>query len=193
MHHPSPFYALLEGAKPFRLIFPSIDGIGPYWGDDGQLVHQPVDELASEEIEAVQLGPACFRLACRCEGPFSGLRLHWGDEFTATPASGGSLTLTRVVTPQPYVHHRFLGSTSFSNDMPAAKLVHDLGGGWETVAVGILTLTVPAEHSEEFQCRLASTGIMNGATPLTGLAPVLPLDVPSPAPEAFAPVPPKTC
>jgi hypothetical protein len=168
MHHASPFYALLEGAKPFKLTFPTNDSIGPYWGHDGELVRQPTDELASEEIQAVQIRSDHFRLTCRSEGPFSGLRLHWTDEFAAITVTGGSLTLTRVMTPQYYVHHRFLSSTSVSNDHPAATLGHELGGGWGSIAAGVLTLSVPATHSAEFMRRMSEAQLAPGVAFLTG-------------------------
>ena len=97
------------------------------------------------------------------EGPFSCLRLHWGDEFIATTAEVGSLSLVSVVVPRPYVHHRFLAPTVGNNDLPEAAFVHELGGGWESVAGGVLTLSVPAARSSEFLMRLAVAGIAPGA------------------------------
>lgn len=114
-------------------------------------------------IEAVQLGPDHFRLVFRSDGPFSPLRLHWGDEFIATPRDDGALTLIRVLTPQPYAHYRLLISGGFGRDAPAAMLVHEMGGGWEPVAGGILTFTVPAARSELFAKRMAASGVTPGA------------------------------
>lgn len=160
---PSPFYDLFEGAEPLMLVFPACDCAGPFWDDEGNLVRQPDDEMAGERIEAVRLGPVHYRLACRSDGPFSCLRLYWGDEFYASTAGDGSLTLTRVVVPRPFAHHRFLTSAPFGNDTPAAMLVHELGGGWEAVAGGMLTMSVPAVRSTELLRRLAEEHCAPGA------------------------------
>ncbi len=137
------------------LVFPACDFAGPFWDDAGELIRQPGDELAGERIEAVRLAPQHYRLACRSDGPFSCLQLYWGDEFYASTAGDGSLTLNRVAMPRPFAHHRFLTSAPFGNGMPAATLVHELGGGWEAVAGGMLTISVPTEQSDEFLCRFA--------------------------------------
>lgn len=156
--HPSAFYNLFDGARRVTLAFPVTDSIGPFWDEDGALLHSPGDTLAQEDIEAVQIGGDHYRLACRSDGPFSVLRLHWGDEFiTENNARLGLLRLVRVVMPQPYMHHRILVSEQLQNDQPAARLAHELGGGWETVAVGQLTLTVPASRAAEFLRRMGNT------------------------------------
>lgn len=103
-----------------------------------------------------------YRLAYRSDGPFSCMRLNWGDEFYAGTAGDGSLTLTHVVMPQAFVHQRFLTSAPFDNDMPVARLIHELGGGWEAVAGGILTITVPAGRLLEYQRLMTVAGIKTG-------------------------------
>ena len=159
MDVPSTFHALFEAATPFTLSFPAIDGVGPTWREDGELIGALGDEHATEGIEAVEIGPGQYRLVCRSAGPFSGLRLHCGDEFIATAGARSLLTLTGVMAPQPYAHQRFLTPTTFSNQHPAADLVHELEGGWESVAGGMLTLTVSAARSAEFLRRMTEAGI----------------------------------
>lgn len=150
MHSPSPFYDLFQDAKRYTLSFPTTDLSGPYWDDDGEIIRCFDSELEVEDIEAVRIQGGHYRLAERCSGPFSILRLHWGDEFLATIDCDGRLNLLRVVMPQPFVHHRFVTSSPFNNDHPTAALLHKLGGGWEAVAGGVLTLTVPAACATEF-------------------------------------------
>ena len=84
-------------------------------------------------------------------GPFSGLSLSWGDEFNADKGEDGTLRLTSVCMLRLYVHFRLLTSGGFSNDHQLAQHLHSLGGGWEAVAGGVLTLTVPAERASHLQ------------------------------------------
>jgi len=49
-------------------------------------------------------------------GPFSRLRLYWGDEFNAGKGVDGTLRLTSVCVSRPYTHFRFLTSGGFRND-----------------------------------------------------------------------------
>lgn len=154
MRTESPFYSQFDGAVPYTLVFPGVDHVGPCWNQDGEIVRQPADEPVDEMIEAVHLGPEHYRLACRSDGPLSGLMLFWGDEFIASAGVGDVLTIRRVLMPRAYAHHRLLTRGEFNNDRPEALLVHELGGGWETVARGMLTLTVPSARSEEFLRRM---------------------------------------
>lgn len=157
----SPFYDQLTGAEKFSLIFPlERDCVGPDWLDSGDLVRAEDVEPETEIVEAVSLGSDLYRLAERCLGPFSSLRLHWGDEFFADRLQGNTLKLTKVVVPRPFDHYRFLISGGFNNSNPIAELVHEVGGGWETVAVGILTLTVPTLRTKEFQSNMNAAGLM---------------------------------
>ena len=160
---PSPFYDQLFGAEKFRLIFPlARDCVGPDWLESGELVRKNGWEPEIEEIEAVSLGGNRYRLAERCLGPFTSLRLYWGDEFFADRSQGNKLNLTKVVVPRTYEHYRWLISAGFKNENPIAELVHEVGGGWETVAVGMLTLTVPALRVQEFHSRMNAAGLLPG-------------------------------
>lgn len=161
--NPSPFYDQLEGAEKFTLSFPlTRDCVGPDWLESGELVRSKNEGIETEDIEAVCLGENRYRLAERCLGPFTSLRLYWGDEFLADSSTGNTLILTRVVVPRIYEHYRWLISGGFKNEHPIANLVHEVGGGWETVAVGILTLTVPAARSQEFHSRMNAAGLRSG-------------------------------
>jgi hypothetical protein len=159
----SPFYDQLTNAEKFNLVFPlGHDIAGPFWLDSGDLVRLDSSENEAEDIEAVSLGRNRYRLAEQCFGPFSSLRLHWGDEFFAERSQGNTLNLTKVVVPRTYEHYRWLISGGFKNEKPIAELVHEVGGGWETVAVGMLTLTVPAVRAQEFRSRMNAAGLLPG-------------------------------
>jgi len=161
--NPSPFYDQLTGAEKFSLVFPpDQDGAGPYWSESGELVRADDVETEAEDIEAVSLGSNRYRMAERCAGPFSSLRLHWGDEFFADRSEGNTLNLTKLVVPRPYEHFRFLTSYGFKNANPIAEIVHEVGGGWETVGGGVLTLTVPVLRTQEFQSKMNAAGLLPG-------------------------------
>ena len=161
--NPSPFYDQLTGAEKFSLVFPpDRSGVGPCWLESGELVCADDVETEAEDIEAVPLGSNRYRLAERCFGPFTSLRLYWGDEFFADRPQGNTLNLTRVVVPRVYQHYRFMASKGFSNASPIAELVHDVCGGWETVAIGMSTLPVPALRAQEFQSKMSAAGLLPG-------------------------------
>lgn len=159
--NPNPFYDQLTGAENFSLLFPADqDGFGPYWLESGELVRFDGVETEAENIEAVSLGSNRYRLAERCLGPFSCLRLQWGDEFFAFRSNKNSLSLTKLVTPRKFEHFRYLTATGFKDTSLIAEIVHEVGGGWETVAGGMLTLTVPALRAQEFQSKLNAAGLL---------------------------------
>ena len=96
--NPSPFYDQLVGAEKFSLLLPLfVDCAGPSWLESGELGHSGDGEIETEDIEAVSLGGNRYRLAERCLGPFSSLRLHWGDEFFADRLDGNKLKLSKLV------------------------------------------------------------------------------------------------
>lgn len=100
---PSGFYLLVENAADVMLEFPvDDDSGGPFWKDDGQLDLVRCKEWDQEEVGVVPLGGNRYRLAERQLGPFSGLRLYWGDEFNADKGEDGMLRLTSVCVPRPY-------------------------------------------------------------------------------------------
>jgi len=157
---PSDFYHLVDGGVPAVLKFPvDKDQIGPYWEEDGQLVAAHLDNWEEEDVLVAPLGGNRYRLCEAEHGLFSKLLLMWGDEFFASDEQQGVLCLRSVVMPRPFVHFRFITSAPFGNDNALAKDVHAMGGGWETLAGGVLTLTVPAARAEEFQ------RLMQGDTP----------------------------
>lgn len=160
---PSPFYGLFEDGSDAVLEFP-IDGQngGPFWHDDGELDLTRVKEWDQEEVRVVSLGGNRYRLAEQSLGPFSGLRLYWGDEFTADPHPNGVLRLTSVCTPRAYVHFRFLTSSIFNNEHQLAVQLHALGGGWESVAGGMLTLTIPVDRARDLQVLMSENGMLPG-------------------------------
>lgn len=164
---PSAFYGLVEGASDLVLEFP-VDGDsgGPFWNDDGALDLRRCKEWDQEDVGVVSLGGNRYRLAERLMGPFSGLRLYWGDEFTADKAQDNALRLTSVCIPRPYAHFRFLTSGGFNNEHQLARRLHSLGGGWAAVAGGMLTLTVPSEHASELQRLMYDEGLAPGVLPL---------------------------
>ena len=160
--YPSAFYGLVEEATEAVLLFPADgDSGGPFWNERGELDCVRCKDWDEEDVGIVTLGGNRYRLAERLMGPFSGLRLYWGDEFEADQTDDGTLTITSVVVPRRYAHFRFLAS-KFNNDHPLAEHLHAMGGGWETVATGMLTLTVPVEHGPEFQRLMCEEGLAPG-------------------------------
>jgi hypothetical protein len=147
--YPSRFYALFEGSIDVTLHFPVGPEGGPLWDDQGKVDLSRCPEITDEEVSVVDLGAGRYRLAERCYGPFSELRIYWGDEFTAEKQSNGSLILQQVILPRRFQHYRFIRS-GFNNDDPVAGIVHGLEGGWETVAKGMLTITIPRFQANEF-------------------------------------------
>lgn len=149
---PSEFYALLEDATSTRLVYP-VDGKGegPFWDAQGS-IDARCQQWEDEDVSVVILGQGRYRLAEKEFGPFSSLGLHWGDEFFAQDEGDGTLRLLSVAMPRRFTHYRFWACGGrLNNEHPLAELLHGLGGGWECVAQGLLTLTVPVEHSPVFQ------------------------------------------
>ena len=159
--YPSPFYAQFEGASQYRLRYPvDEDDLGPYWLESGELIAGAVGQVW-ERIEAVDLGAGRYRLACKVNAPFSGLRLNWGDEFVAEEVGRNRLQLLRVVTPPAYEHYQLLVPRGFDNENPLARLAHSFGGGWECIAGGMLTLTVPSTRAADFEDAAHQAALMS--------------------------------
>jgi len=150
--HPSPFYALFDDVTESTLCFPTDeDEVGPYWLESGDLDTSQGSSRSCEKVEVVNLGDGKYRLALKSDGPFSGLRLNWGDEFVAEESGKNRLQLLRVVTPPAYKHYQLLVPRGFDNENPLARLAHSFGGGWECIAGGMLTLTVPSTTAADFE------------------------------------------
>lgn len=153
----SPFYDALEGAHEYVLLYPVRTGecVGPHWNEEGALIP---GELEEEDILAVPLGGGRYRLAELCFGPFSGCLLRWGDEFEGD-AEGNTLTLRRVVVPPAYQHYFWVTSGGGDLENTAlGDLLHRYGGGWEVVAGGMLTVSVPVANLEDFENAAAALG-----------------------------------
>ncbi len=164
---PSGFYVLVEDAADAVLEFPADgDSGGPFWNVDGQLDLVRCKEWEQEDVGVVPLGGNRYRLAERRVGPFSGLRLYWGDEFNADKGDDGTLRVISVCVPRPFAHFRFLTSGGFSNEHQLARHLHSLGGGWEAVAGGMLTLTIPSSSAGELQRLMYEGGLALGVLPL---------------------------
>lgn len=160
--YPSPFYGLVEEGTEAVLLYPADgDAGGPFWNERGELDLVRGKDWGEEDVGIVPLGGNRYRLAERLMGPFSGLRLYCGDEFTADQTDDEMLRITSIVVPRRYTHFRFLAS-KFNNDHPLAKHLHAMGGGWEKVASGMLTLTVPAEYGPELQRLMYEEGLAPG-------------------------------
>lgn len=182
--HPSPFYAQLADAQPYLLMYPSSDDQGgPHWLDTGDLIDQEDAGDEQETIAAVPLGKGRYRLAERRDGPFSALRLNWGDEFEAVETEPGILELQRIVMPQPYAHlrcssdldlvperatayampHFTTARIKFNNHHPLAQLVHELQGGWESLPGSVLTFTLPKAKLAVFWQEMQARGLKLGS------------------------------
>jgi hypothetical protein len=148
--HPSPFYSLVEPATQFTLQFPYVHDIDIYERDLHQVGAASPREIVEEPVMLVPLGQDRYRLAERLDGAFSELFMHWGDEFIAEDSGPGSLTFLRMVAPRKFVHFRFITSPGFRSETRVIGHIHRCGGGWETVAGGMLTMTIPVEKEQEF-------------------------------------------
>lgn len=186
---PSPFYAQLAEAQSYLLVYSANDEEGgPHWSDTGDLIAPEDAEVTDESIQAVPLGKGRYRLAARCDGPFSALRLNWGDEFEAEETEPGILKLQRVVMPQHYAHLRCASDADlvpeqataftlpyfttdrikFSNDHPIAQLVHALHGGWESMPGCVLTFTLPKAHLAIFWQEIQARSLKLGSLVVVG-------------------------
>jgi hypothetical protein len=84
----SPFYSLLAGSERFEIFFPcNSDEEGPFWSDDGSVIHYPDGSIQSSTVRLVELGAGRYRLA---ENPIfeAPTKLHWGDELIASQNEG---------------------------------------------------------------------------------------------------------
>lgn len=144
----SPFYCLLEPNFKCVLEYPFLDNLDfstlDFNGEGEQAQWEIVDEL----VLLVPLGDGRYRLAEKLEGPFSALPMSWSDEFFAVEDSHGSLRFRRMASPQKFAHLRLTIAEPFVGDGLASDLIHLHGGGWETVAGGMLTVTVPIEKQQ---------------------------------------------
>lgn len=140
---PSPFYDLFLGARERTLIAP-VDrhGEGPFWDDDGEVQRFEQGELLESVLAVVDLGAGRYRLA---QNPFIGdfTRLAWGDEFHGHEEASGAVRITRIAVPLRFRHERSLIGGRFLPGNPESDTIHALGGGWETIAGGILCVTLP--------------------------------------------------
>ena len=148
--HPSPFYSLVEPATQFTLRFPYVDDIDFYELDSHKDGAASPRELVEEPVMLVPLGQDRYRLAERLDGVFSELSMNWGDEFIAEDSGPGRLTFQRMVEPRKFVHFRLITSPGFRSQTRVIGHIHRCGGGWETVAGGVLTITIPVEGAKEF-------------------------------------------
>lgn len=153
----SSFYSLLSGSERFELIFPcNSDEEGPFWNDDGSLIHYLDGSIQSTTVRLVELGAGRYRLA---ENPIFEVptTLHWGDELNASPNETGELELLSVAAPQRFSHLSTISSPEVALGSSISNKIHELGGGWESVMGGILTITLPAEKWPDFSEWLSKT------------------------------------
>lgn len=145
-----PFYALLDGASSFTLMF-EVDaaGEGPIYQPDGTLAVLIDGQIEEAEVQALHLGDDRYRL---CENnPLQISNMHWGDEFFAVRGDGDRLQLTRVAAPSRFQHVTLVLTGGMDPDGALSRLVHRFGGGWEAFAVGVITITIPAENWDAFE------------------------------------------
>lgn len=151
----SDFYKNLENAQVYSLSFPADqDGIGPYWDESGKLAIEKLACKVDEPVELVKLGNGRYRLAEKSVGPFSSLRLYWGDEFLGKSLGGNEIELLGILVPLKFKHYSFMVSSGFDNENSLARLVHQNSGGWELVAGGMLTISIPIANVMNFENQL---------------------------------------
>ncbi len=145
----SPFYNLLKGAQKYDLEFSVDENFeGPHWNEEGTPITTLTCSSELVSVLAVPLSNGLYRLA---ENPvFEPLTtLNWGDEFQAIEVSSGYLKLTKVVMPMRFLHEHKLISEPLTQGSKLSNKIHELEGGWEIVAGGILTVTLPVENWEK--------------------------------------------
>lgn len=149
----SPFYDLVEVDEQQTTLHYGVDsgGNGPCWDEAGKVLTD-LEGKDQAWVYVHALGDGRYRIVGNDLA--GGLRLTWGDEFYAS-GDGEELTVQAVVLPRRFQSYRFLWS-GMDNDCPQAQLLHELGGGWESLMGGILTLTVPVERADEFEHRLVT-------------------------------------
>ena len=143
------FYELMNDAELYLVSFPcNSDGEGPFWNGHGALEKFPNGYQEHSELMMVHLGNDTYRLAVNpiFQPPST---LHWGDEFFARQDQSNSLEITHVKTNQRFKHTSIL--MHINSDHPMSKKIHELGGGWECVAVGISTISIPQENWKQFR------------------------------------------
>lgn len=153
----SAFYNLFKDYEVLELTFPSnADEEGPFWNDDGSLIVYPDGSIQASTLRVVELENGRYRLA---ENPiFEALTtLFWGDEFVATRHGSNILELTSVVIPQQFKHVSSISSYAITSDSPMSNKIHELGGGWETVMGGLLTISLPVNSWSDFNEWLSTT------------------------------------
>lgn len=146
----SAFYNLFADYEVFELSFPcNADGEGPFWNNDGSLIVYPDGSIQSTNLRVVELENGRYRLA---ENPiFEALiTLFWGDEFVAMRHGSNFLELTSVVIPQQFRHQSYSSSFGITSGSPMSNKIHELGGGWETVMGGLLTISLPSQSWADF-------------------------------------------
>lgn len=146
----SVFYNLFEDYEVFELASPcNAEGEGPFWNDDGSLIVYPDGSFQSTTLRVVDLGSERYRLA---ENPIleAPTTLFWGDEFVATRHENKFLEIKSIVVPQQFKHVSSMSSYGITSDSPMSNKIHELGGGWETVMGGLLTISLPVNSWADF-------------------------------------------
>lgn len=147
--HEHSFYQMLTGAKEFLLSFPvDSNGEGPFWAQDGSLINSPDGYQECSKLMMVDLGNNSFRIA---ENPFleAPTTLHWGDEVFACLSNENTLELTQINANQRFRHMTTV--MRIDAEHPMSKKIHELEGGWECVAGGLVTITIPSNNWDEFE------------------------------------------
>ena len=148
MNTPSPFYAQLEPNVNVVLEYPCVDDVDFTKLQFNSVGEQAGWEAVDELVALVDLDGGLFHLAEKMDGPFSALPMGGGDEFYALESGPGRLRFQRMDSPQRFSHLRLLLSGPFEPECKASELIHRHGEGWEVVAGGMLTATVPVEKEK---------------------------------------------
>ena len=146
----SSFYALLEGANQYQLLIEvNAESKEPTLLPDGTLATSPKNVLLVADISAVPLGGDRYRVSEN--NFFEPHELFWGDEFVAVSEGESKIRLKKVVMPKKFQHITSVCEDSWDPEGEEAKLIHKLGGGWDLVFGGLLTITIPVENWAVFE------------------------------------------
>lgn len=159
IEHNRPFYALLEPAAEFVLRFPYSEDVDSANTEFMGKVANDKNATEDESVALVSLGGCRYRLAEKLDGLFSVLPLNWGDEFFAETIGEHMLKFLNTASPLKYAHFRSLTSTQFTSQELASDLIHRFKGGWEVVAGGMLTISIPVEKVQDFRAEMEQSGL----------------------------------
>ena len=120
----------------------------------------PGNETNPSPFYSLFEGAVRYDLCFPCDDDFGGPHLMSNGDIDADRNKEQSEEPIMVVLPRRFVHWHMIGQAGFSNSNAFATLLHSYGGGWESVAGGLMTFTVPAERARELHTEAVRADIL---------------------------------